>query len=203
MAEPASFREDVRALLRDRALDAAREITATEGWSALTMGAVATRVGISRQHLYNELGTKQALGAAMVNRETALFLEGILARLREHPADPVEGVVAAVGHALADGSTNALLTAILAADGAGGESLLPLLTARPHAVLGWASERITTAMTELYAGRAGSAEDLRACVDGIVRLVLSHLTQPSVPPEVAVTQVRWLVHGLLGATAAP
>ena len=70
-------------------------------------------------------------------------------------------------------------------------------------MLGWASERITTAMTELYSGRVGSPGDLGACVDGIVRIVLSHLTQPSVPPEVAVTQVRWLVHGLLGATAAP
>ena len=70
MAGAGTFREDMRAQLRDRLLDAARAITTADGWSALTMGAVAGRAGISRQHLYNEIGTKQDLGDALISRET-------------------------------------------------------------------------------------------------------------------------------------
>lgn len=187
----------MRALLRDRVLDAAREITTARGWSALTMGAVASRVGVSRQHLYKEIGTKETLGAALVSRETERFLDGIVAQVRAHPADPVAGLVAAVGHALDEGSTNTLLKAILTADDARGESLLPLLTARPDAVLGWATERVAAVMTSLYTGYARSPAELGTCADGIVRLVLSHLTQPSGPPELVITQVRWLIGGVL------
>lgn len=197
MTQAGSFREDVRALLRRRLLDAARDITIAEGWSALTMGAVAARVGVSRQHLYNEIGTKQALGDALVNRETEQFLEGIVAQLREHPAEPMAGVVAAVERALDQGAANTLLKVILTADDARGESLLPLLAARPEAVLGWAAERLATEMGTLYSAWVPSTPELHSWSEGIVRLALSHITQPSGPPERALTQVRWLTHGAL------
>src|SRR3954454_23172584 len=104
MAGAGSFRDDVRALLRTRVLDAAWEVTKAEGWSAVTMGAVAGRVGISRQHLYHEIGTKQDLGNALVDRETDGFLAVMCDQLRAHPSDPVAGVGAAVEHALDQGS---------------------------------------------------------------------------------------------------
>lgn len=76
-----------RARLRDVALDAAREVVLERGWSAVRMGAIATTIGISRQSLHAEFGTKDDLGNALVMRETAEFFDGVAVRLAEHPGD--------------------------------------------------------------------------------------------------------------------
>jgi AcrR family transcriptional regulator len=68
-----------RARLRELALDAARDIVLTRGWAAVRMGAIATAIGISRQSLHGEFGTKDELGDALVLRETAAFLDGVAA----------------------------------------------------------------------------------------------------------------------------
>lgn len=190
------FRAEVRELLHDKLLDAAREITTTEGWSRLTMGAVASRAGISRQHLYNEIGTKQRLGHALVDRETDVFLVGMCEQLRAHPGDVPAGVEAAVRHALDRGADNVLLKAVLAADGSQGASLLPLLTARPEAVLTRATRALRAELAALLPPPLPPGLDVH--VDALVRLVLSHLTQPSGPAEQAVTQARWLTTAALG-----
>ena len=70
-----------RARLRELALDAARDIVLTRGWGAVRMGAIATAIGISRQSLHGEFGTKDELGDALVLRETAAFLDGVASRL--------------------------------------------------------------------------------------------------------------------------
>lgn len=186
----------MRLLLHDRILDAARDITTAQGWSALTMGAVAGCAGISRQHLYKEIGTKQDLGEALVNRETDDFLSGMCEQLRAHPADLAAGVGAAVRLALDYGSTNTLLKAILTADDRRGESLLPLLAARPDAVLARAKRVIADEVAAIHLTVGLTAADLDVYIDGIIRLILSHLTQPTGPAEHAVTQAWWLTRGL-------
>lgn len=197
MAGAGTFREDVRALLHDRLLDAARDITTADGWSALTMGAVASRAGISRQHLYNEIGTKDQLGDALVNRETDEFLAVMCEQLRSHPTEPVAGVGAAVRHALDHGARNALLKAILHASDPRGDSLLPLLTARPEAVLTRATQALAVEMTALRFDDGLTSATLDVLVDGLARLVLSHLTQPTGPAELAITQARWLTRAVM------
>ncbi|WP_018334764.1 TetR family transcriptional regulator [Actinomycetospora chiangmaiensis] len=189
MTTGGSFREDTRAELLARLLDAARELTTAQGWSAVTMGAVARRAGISRQHVYNAVGTKQALGDALVGRETDAFLDVVRRELRAHPDDLVAGAVAAVVGALAFGASNDLLKAILTADG--GESLLPVVTARPEVVL----DRGVTVIAADLAALHGEHPDLPALADALVRLVISHATQPT-GPDLAATQARWLAEGL-------
>jgi AcrR family transcriptional regulator len=192
-----SFREDMRVLLHDRVLDAARDITTAEGWSSLTMGAVASRAGISRQHVYNEIGAKQDLGNALISRETDEFLGVMREQLRAHPTDLVAGVDAAVRAALDHGSHNTLLKAILCADDPRGESLLPLLTARPDAVLAQAKQAIADEVGALRLGGGPTIADLDIYVDGIARLVLSHLTLPTGPAEHAITQARWMTRAVM------
>jgi AcrR family transcriptional regulator len=187
----------MRVLLHDRLLDAARDITTAEGWSALTMGAVASRAGISRQHLYNEIGTKDELGNALINRETDEFLAVTCEQLRAHPTDPVAGVGAAVQHALDHGAHNVLLKAVLHAGDPRGESLLPLLTARPEAVLTRAKQALAAEMLALQLDRDLSTAALDVFVDGLARLVLSHLTQPTGPAELAITQAQWLTRAAM------
>ncbi len=197
MAGSGSFREDVRVLLHDRVLDAARDVTTANGWSALTMSAVAARAGISRQHLYNAVGTKHELGEALINRETDVFLAVMCEQLRVHPTDLVAGVDTAVRHALDHGADNALLKAILHADDPRGESLLPLLASRPDAVLTRAKQALAAEMAALHLDDGLTTAAVEVYVDGLVRLVLSHLTQPTGPAEHAIAQVQWLTRAVM------
>ena len=43
---PGSFHRDLRASLRERALDVAARVTAGKGWSAVRMTAIADEVGV-------------------------------------------------------------------------------------------------------------------------------------------------------------
>src|SRR5680860_222326 len=65
--------------LRDRLIEAASQITCDTGWSDVTMAKLAGRVGVSRQTVYNELGSKPALGQALVLRELDRFLDVVAA----------------------------------------------------------------------------------------------------------------------------
>ena len=121
-----------RARLRDVALDAAREVVLERGWSAVRMGAIATTIGISRQSLHAEFGTKDDLGNALVMRETAEFFDGVAVRLAEHPGDLAGGVSSAAQYMVSVARDNPLLETILTRTTANGGdvSLLSLLTVR-------------------------------------------------------------------------
>ena len=67
---------------RERIVDAAVAMTTESGWSGVTMGALADRVGVSRQTVYNEVGSKEGLAEAVILRELARFLDVVSARLR-------------------------------------------------------------------------------------------------------------------------
>src|SRR3954453_14336790 len=108
MTGASSFRDSVRSLLEERALDAAVELIATEGWGQMRMVDVGARVGVSRQTLYNVFGSKQGLGEALVMREADRFLAAVVEELRRHD-DPADALAAAVGYSLgAAGENNPL-----------------------------------------------------------------------------------------------
>ncbi|MGZ5369646.1 MAG: TetR/AcrR family transcriptional regulator, partial [Aeromicrobium sp.] len=56
-----SFRSEMRTVLHERLLDAAQEITVASSWSDVTMGRIAEIAGVSRQTVYNEVGSKPEL----------------------------------------------------------------------------------------------------------------------------------------------
>lgn len=60
-----SYAEASRAVLRDSVLDAMRELLTRRDWSSITLAAVAEAAGVSRQTIYNEFGSRQALPRAM------------------------------------------------------------------------------------------------------------------------------------------
>src|SRR5487761_1557672 len=126
MPESRGFYTQMRAVLRERLLDAAAAQICYGGWSAVTMARVADQVGVSRQSVYKEIGSKTALGEAVITRETGRVLAGVIGQLREHGTDAAAGVPAAAG--------NPLIKAILVG-AAGGDELLPLLAGRPDPVL--------------------------------------------------------------------
>ena len=173
-----------RARLRDVALDAAREVVLDRGWGAVRMGAIATQVGISRQSLHGEFGTKDELGNALIMREMAEFFAGVAARLEEHPGDLAAAVSEAIQYMVTAARDNPLLETIITRAAAGGDvSLLSLLTVRGEALLGTA----TALVGDWVSGQWPSADpaDVRLMVESVVRLCQSHiLTRTKEPAEV-------------------
>lgn len=111
-----------------------------KGWSAVRMGAIASAVGISRQSLHAEFGTKDDLGHALVTCETTEFAV-VAARLAEHPGGLPGAVFAAAHYMLTAARENPLLQTILtrAAGSDGDVSLLSVLTIQGEPIIGSAA----------------------------------------------------------------
>lgn len=181
------FRESVRSLLRERVLDAARDLVDSGGWGGLRLAAIARAAGISRQTLYNEFGSKEAIGKALVERELEGFLLGIQAELDAHRDDLRAAAAAGVGYTLRQAADNPLIKAVLLAERGGEDDLLAYLTTRPEPVFDTA-----TAMLDAYAADAwadADAESRSLAVEAIVRLTVSHIIAPVAPPEEAAQRI--------------
>jgi AcrR family transcriptional regulator len=202
-AESRGFYTQMHAVLRERMLDATAEMICADGWQAVTMARVADRVGISRQSVYKEIGSKTVLGEAVVARETDRVLAGVIDRLRAHGADAASGIPDAAHYVLRTSADNPLIKAILvgAHDGIGAHGadsgLLPLLAIRPEPVLGRAIAAVRTEARVLYAATGLPPEAIDQASEIVIRLTLSHM-QPTGPIEHAVAQVAALVEAVLG-----
>ncbi|MFD5176814.1 TetR family transcriptional regulator [Nocardia sp. NPDC058379] len=197
MAESPNFHAEMRLLLRDRMLDAARTMVVTEGWGAVNMSRVAKEVGISRPVLYKEIGTKQALADALIERELGVYLAGIAETLADHPTDPIAGMTAAADYALRNAGDNTLIKAVLAARTDGDTALLPALMSDPEPVLGRAVATLTGTVRQSYRLDELSDDELTSFVEIMVRLTLSHLFQPTGSVDRAVAQIGAVLAGVL------
>lgn len=61
---------------RESLLEAAHTAVGTQPWPGVRMVDVAAAAGVSRQTLYNEFGSKEGLGAALVGSLVDSFLDG-------------------------------------------------------------------------------------------------------------------------------
>ena len=78
---------------RERLVSQAAELTRSGGWQAITMAKLADRVGVSRQTVYNEIGSKRQLAEAMIMHELEVFLRAVDAAFEEHRIDPLVDMV--------------------------------------------------------------------------------------------------------------
>jgi AcrR family transcriptional regulator len=184
-----------RATHRERLLAAATAFTAENGWGALTMGKLADLVGVSRQTVYNELGGKPQLAEAMVMRELELFLGLVDSAFVDHPDDLVRAIEAAAFRVLDEARTDPLLHAILSSSQGADSELLPLLTTNSEALLQAAGQMVR----EHVAGYGVPlVEDrLEVLIDMVVRLVLSHVMQPSGEPAETAETIAWIAARVL------
>lgn len=189
----------MRQLLRDRMIDAARTMVVTEGWGAVNMSRVAKEVGISRPVLYKEIGTKQALADALIERETGIYLTGIAETLAQHPADPLAGMTAAAEYTLRTAGDNTLIKAVLSARQDGDTALLPALVSDPEPVLGRAVAALTTTAREQYEFASQTDDELTSVIEIMVRLTLSHLFQPTGSVDRAVAQIGTVLSRVMPA----
>lgn len=180
--------------LRDRILAAAIDRTTRDGWASVTMSRLAADVGVSRQTIYNEVGGKESLAEAMVLDELVQFLAVVEAQFDRHPADPVAGVAHAAAAVLIRAVDHPLLRAIVSSDAGAASDLLPLLTTESGSVVA-ASVDVVARRLRGYPGLSARARAVTA--DTVVRVVLSHVTQPSIDVPRVTADIRWLAARLL------
>jgi AcrR family transcriptional regulator len=175
---------------RERIVDAAVVMTTESGWSAVTMGALADRVGVSRQTVYNEVGSKEGLAEAVILRELARFLDVVSVAFDRHPDDLVDAIRAATYGVLGLAQDNKLLHAVVSATHGADTELLPLLTTHSHSLLAVAKQVVTERVTPYDLGL--DAAHLEVAIDVVVRVVLSHVMQPTGPPADTADGIAWL-----------
>lgn len=180
---------------RERIVAAAAELAADEGWTQVTMAKLARTAGVSRQTVYNEMGSKTELAQAVVLREVAAFLALVDEAFVAHPTDVVAAVEGAAYAVLSEAPRNKLVQAILSGAQGTGAELLPLLTTRSDALVDLASQAVAARL--LTYDLALTAGELRPAVDALVRLMLSHVTHPGAAPEAVARDVAWVAHRLL------
>jgi AcrR family transcriptional regulator len=174
----------------DRIVAAAAELTSEIGWASITMGRLADRVGVSRQTVYNEIGSKPALAEEMVLRELAAFLAEVDRAFDAEPDDLVAAIRGACRGVLELAQENRLLKAVVSATHGADTELLPLLTTHSESLLGTA-KAVVGARVAAY-DVALPAAQLDAAIDMVVRVVLSHVMQPSGHPAATADDLAWL-----------
>ncbi|WP_436700721.1 TetR family transcriptional regulator [Nocardioides sp. BYT-33-1] len=181
--------------LRDRLIEAAVGLTTTVGWAKVTMARLADEVGVSRQTVYNEIGTKSDLAEAMVLRELDRFLAGVTRSFDENPDDLIAAIRDSARRVLKYAEDNALLHAVVSATHGADTELLPLLTTHADHLLEGAklvvADRVAAYDVKLAPDR------LEASIDMVVRLVLSHVMQPSAAPARTADDIAWIAEHVL------
>lgn len=176
---------------RDRIVAAAGEMTTSTGWATVTMSRLAATVGVSRQTVYNEVGTKPALAETMVLTELARFLTVVEAAFDAEPDDLSRALERAVTEVLTYAQDNNLLHAVVSATHGADTELLPLLTTNAGSLLETA-KTVVAARVAPYAPAIDAAH-LDPAIDMVVRVVLSHVMQPSATPARTGADLAWLV----------
>ena len=184
--------------MRERVLEAAVTLTTRDGWATVTMARLAEVVGVSRQTVYNEVGSKPALAEAMILRELDRFLGLVTVAFDAHPTDLVGAIRDASRAVLEASQDNRLLHAIVSATHGADTELLPLLTTHAGALLSTAKavlvERVAPYDVDL------SPAELDAAIDMVVRVVLSHVMQPSDSPDATAEDIAWISARVLRPT---
>lgn len=180
---------------RERILSAAVELTAADGWAALTMGAIAGRAGVSRQTVYNEFGNRDQLGEAMVLNELAGFMRGVAAAFDAHPDDLVAAIRAAAYDVLRAAPDQPVLQAIIGASQGAESQLLPMLTTQAGEIMDLAKAAIRERTAAYPLDMDQRSRD--AALDTVVRLSFSHLMQPAPDPARAADDIAWVAGRLL------
>jgi len=179
---------------RDRLIDAAVAITSSEGWSAVTMSRLAEVAGVSRQTVYNGIGTRRELAEAMILRELERFLGCVTHAFEDHD-ELLPAIDAATSAVLERASDNQLLHAIVSATHGADTELLPYLTGHSHGLFGFARELIRVNLDRFELDL--DEHQKTVAIDTVVRVVLSHVMQPSASPAEAAADIAWVAGRVL------
>jgi AcrR family transcriptional regulator len=194
------YRAAVRSLLRDRLLDAAAGVFAEDGWRRLTMAKVAERAGVSRQTVYNEFGNKQQLAEQLIHRELDAFLDAVQ-RAFSAEATVTDAVHAAVLAALEMAAKDDLLVAVLEGGHSGDTELLPYIF-QSRELVDRATDFVYSLFGEHHPDVLVGGDRIATAMESLVRLVLSHVSQPRRSPAETADELTWIVDMVLAGMLA-
>ncbi len=180
-----SLAEATRHILRERVLDGVDGLLLERPWSAISMAGIAQAAGVSRQTVYNEFGSREALAQQYVLRETGRFLAQVQDAVLARRDDPRAAVAAAFDVFLTAAADRPLMRAIAAQDGS--DELLALVTTDGGLVLATATERLAAVMQTGWP--SAPLDQTRLIADCVVRLAISHAALPTGPADVTATTV--------------
>jgi AcrR family transcriptional regulator len=181
--------------LRDRVVAAAVVLTTERGWANVTMARLADAVGVSRQTVYNEIGSKPRLAEAMILGELERFLAVVTVAFDHHPTDLVAAIEEASRSVLEASQDNPLLHAVVSATHGADTELLPLLTTHSESLLATAKAVVADRVAPYDVGLTPTQLD--AAIDMVVRVVLSHVMQPTASPERTAADLAWIAGRVL------
>lgn len=172
-----SFKDKVHEMLRASILDAAWDRAAKASWSQVRIADIAEDVGVSRQTIYNEFGTKEQLSLALFDRELARVLTELEARVAssEHFE---EGIRLALLWML-DAVTDHALLGRMVHDAriGGGDGLVPVLTVRSDMIIRPVRQTLARITLERWPG--ADAASVEVVCDLFVRFILSQIITPT------------------------
>ena len=160
------------------------------------MARLADRVGVSRQTVYNEVGAKNTLAEAMILAELAQFLDVVETAFDAAPDDLVAAIEGATSAVLEMAEDNQLLRAVVSATHGADTELLPLLTTHSAELLGEA-KAVLRRRVGGYPDLPLDERRLDAVIDMVVRVVLSHVMQPSGPVGETAAGIAWIARRVL------
>jgi AcrR family transcriptional regulator len=140
------------------------------------MSDVAAAAGVSRQTVYNEFGTRQALVQAYVTREIEALIGDVEALVRGGSHDPHAALQSAFRLFLQLASDEPVVQIIVA--GAEGGELIRMLTEVGRAV---ATGRIARLIVEVWP--QAPLPDAEMVAETLVRLAISHALLPTTDPD--------------------
>jgi AcrR family transcriptional regulator len=196
-----ALRDSKPGSIRERLLDAAKQLIEKSGWASVTMGKLAAAVGVSRQTAHTELGTKHQLAESLVQRELFDFLTFVQLRLKAE-TELIPGIRSAAQGVLEQAEQNVLLRTVLGSiPNETDDELLKLLTIDSGFIVDTAVEAVRASVVELYSPLPFSEAELEIAAEAIVRLVLSHVVRPSKPPAEAAADIAHIVElAVIGTT---
>jgi len=191
-----SFREQVHQMLRESILDTAFERAVKTDWEDVRISDIARDVGVSRQTIYNEFGTKQQLAEAVFNREMQSFLGGLVEVIAE--AETLEQALrGSLVSIFRQAREHELLQRMLK-DGREGRStaLLPLMTTNSYLIV----RPVRTLLATVYDSRwpTGLA-NVERLAELVVRLTISYIVLESdYPEEDVIDDIAMAVLSIIG-----
>lgn len=180
------YADAARSLLQRTIVDAVDRLVRARGWAATTMADVAASAGVSRQTVYNEFGSRQALVGQYVSREIEALVDEVEVRVRAEAADPRAALRAAFALFLRLASDEPVVQ-IIVADTEGGE-LIRMLTDLGRSI---ATSRVVALITDVWPQVA--ATDAEIVAESLVRLAISHALLPTADPERTADDITRLI----------
>lgn len=166
----------MHAMMRAAILEAAWERVLHTDWDQVRMSDIARDVGVSRQTVHNEFGTKDQLAQAMFQRELEVYLSGILEATRSAPS--VEAAVrTALTWVVETARGHQLLRRVIADARAGRPAqFLALMATDTDVIVRPVRQSLTQAYVERWGGDRSEVERL---LDLVVRLGVTAMLLPS------------------------